>query len=119
VTESQWATLRHFNKSEFNEPEKMSYPLLVKLDSARDVAGIPFTITSSYREDPDPTDDENSAHYEGLAVDIRAPDGYSRFRIVNALLAAGFLRIGVYDRHVHADVDPNKPAPVLWTGVSQ
>lgn len=95
--------------------------LVSKLDSARHVAGVPFRITSGKR-----TAEENqlaggvqdSAHETGLAVDLRVPDGTSRFLMVSALLQAGFKRIGVYDKHIHVDIDASKPQNVLWVGVS-
>jgi len=34
---------------------------------------------------------------------------------VNALLKAGFTRIGIASSFVHVDCDPTKPAQVIWT----
>lgn len=42
----------------------------------------------------------------------------ARYLIVRGALGAGFTRIGVYDRHVHLDCDPDLPPRVLWEGVS-
>ena len=72
--------LKYFSYSEFDSPDeigtgvKMSAALLTMLDEARDIAGVPFIITSGYRTEyynsllrnskPD------SSHLEGLAVDI-------------------------------------------------
>jgi hypothetical protein len=114
MTPSLWDTIRYFSPSEFDSPESMSYQLLVRLDSARAFAGIPFKLTSTHRPH-----DSTSSHSEGLAVDIAASTGDDRFRIVNALLAAGFSRIGVYDLHVHVDVAKDRPSPVLWVGHSR
>ncbi len=74
-----------------------------------------FEITSGYREgDP-------RTHGKGLAVDIAVVNARQRFRIVRALIRAGFNRIGVYDRHIHADVaaDDDSPHSTLWIGESQ
>ncbi len=72
-------------------------------------------ITSGYREG------DKGSHGQGKAVDISAHSARQRFKIVRALIRAGFNRIGVYDRHVHADIaaDDTHPHSVLWTGESQ
>lgn len=95
--------------------------LVSKLDSARHVAGVPFTITSGKRtleENQNAGGVQDSAHETGLAVDLRVPDGTSRFLMVSALLQAGFKRMGVYDKHIHVDIDASKPQNVLWVGQS-
>lgn len=93
-------------------------PTLVKLlDWARDRAGVPFILTSGKREPGIGV--ENSAHEDGLAVDIRARDSRTRYKILQALLWVGFHRIGIYDRHIHADIDPDKPPEVVWFGISK
>jgi zinc D-Ala-D-Ala carboxypeptidase len=95
--------------------------LVRRLDEARELAGVPFRITSGYRS---PSANAavggvgNSAHGRGLAVDIACAGSRDRFHIVRGLFAAGFRRIGVYDRHVHADLDDSLPNPVCWTGDS-
>lgn len=110
-----------FHEGEFDHPERMSKRLIAKLDMARAYAGVPFKITSDFREEKE--GDEPSAHHHGLAVDIACTDGRARYLIVVALLRAGFTRIGVYDRHVHADIATEFDGPfapeVLWPGVSQ
>lgn len=105
-----WHTLRWFRREEFSAPEKMNTELLAGLDFAREHAGVPFKITSSYR-DGDP-----GAHGRGLAVDIQARSAWVRFRILRGLFAAGFCRIGVYERHVHADIASHRTQDVLWYG---
>lgn len=109
---SDWFQLRYFTKDEFTQPERMDFDFLRALDEARDRAGLPFKITSSYRDD-----DLRSPHASGKAVDIQALHSYVRFRIVKSLFSVGFTRIGVYDRHVHVDTDG--PPNVLWTGESK
>ena len=110
--------LRYFSR---HEPgldggrfDRMDSDFMRALDMARDVAEVPFEITDSFREDG-----SGSSHTLGLAVDIRAHSSYVRFRIVLGLLSAGFERIGVYDRHVHACGDPERPRFSLWLGVSR
>lgn len=111
ATSAEFKKLRYFKPSEFEHPESMSCELLVKLDLARGLAGVPFVITSDVRAG-------SPEHLAGEAVDIRCHLSEYRYRIVQAVLAAGFLRVGVYDGHVHVGVSKERPQFVLWTGVS-
>jgi uncharacterized protein YcbK (DUF882 family) len=88
--------------------------LMSKLDTAREVAGIPFFITSGLRScaaNAAAMGADRSAHIRGLAVDLGLGhlveggerDG-ARFRMVQALLSAGFVRIFLYQAHLHVDV---------------
>lgn len=95
--------------------------LVEMLDHARGIAGVPFVITSGRRsvaENATAQGVENSAHLRGLAVDLACPLPGNRFKMVQALLMAGFRRIGVYNLHLHCDTDLSLPAPVMWVGVS-
>ena len=105
--------MRHFKESEFSDFSKMEPKLLARLDNARQEAGVPFKLTSTYR----PGDEKS--HGRGWAVDISCTESRSRFHIVRGLLAAGFTRIGVYDRHLHADCDPTLEPDVMWWAKSQ
>lgn len=97
----------------FSNPNKI-HPLLISMmEQFKNHYRRPFTITSDWRDDPE------SSHYLGKAVDIRAHSGETRHRIVEAAIKAGFRRIGVYDRHVHLDVDHTRPYPTIWTGKSK
>lgn len=90
--------------------------LVERLMEARQRAMTPFTITEGRASGGSHV--ANSAHGRGLAVDIRAHDSVTRFKIVKALLDSGFVRVGVYDKHIHADVDESLPQGVLWWGRS-
>jgi hypothetical protein len=95
------------------EVEHLDPELVRRLDEARGFAKVPFIITSGYREgDP-------RSHGRGLAVDIACTQSSRRMRIVSGAVLAGFRRIGVYDRHVHLDVDEKLPLDVMWWGVSK
>jgi zinc D-Ala-D-Ala carboxypeptidase len=59
-----------------------------------------------------------SAHIKGVAVDLACASSRNRMKMVSALIVAGFKRIGVYDRHLHADCDPDLPQEVMWVGKS-
>jgi uncharacterized protein YcbK (DUF882 family) len=109
--------LKHFKISEFDSPdepgsgEKMKDCLLSKLDKARDIADIPFIITSGYRtkkHNDEVGGSPTSSHLYGWAVDIAVVDGLSRITIVKSLLDVGFVRIGIGRTFVHVDCDPNK-----------
>ena len=87
------------------------------LNIARDLAKIPFIINSWCRCSANnelaggsPT----SSHLKGLAVDIRVKGFKDRFTIVNALLKAGFNRLGLSDSFVHADIDTSKKDEIIW-----
>lgn len=108
----RWDHLRYFKPEEFTRPDQMHPHLMYLLDSARADAGVPFVITSSFREDDPRT------HGLGEAVDIKCHHPYVRWRILPALLRAGFHRIGIYLRHIHVDIglEPRFPSNVIWYG---
>lgn len=109
---ADFTRVKYFRAHEFQHPERMDQQLIRLLDDARAHLGKAMIITSSWR--PEVT----SSHNAGKAVDIRAKSGAYRLELVKALLKAGALRIGVYDRHIHVDVDYQRPTPTLWSGVS-
>ena len=114
----------HIVENYFNDEERkgLSEELIQMLNFARAFAGIPFILTSGYR-----TPEENelaggvsdSSHIKGLGVDIYADTGSKKWNIINGLMIAGFNRIGIYDKHVHTDIDETKPGDVIWIGQSQ
>lgn len=88
-----------------------------KLNEARDIAGIPFILTSAFRcekHNQDVGGTSESAHLEGLAVDIKCTDAWSRFKILSALFEVGFCRIGIGKTFIHVDDDLTKPQGVVW-----
>lgn len=118
-------TYRYFTAEEFlkctppSPIEGVSESLLNRLDQAREIAGIPFVINSAIRSSVHERlkgRSGSSSHVSGKAVDIRCIDSASRFMILNALLTVGFTRIGVYPRHIHVDVDMDKPQKVVFLG---
>ena len=119
-----WHELKFFSRDEFNYPDEMDEQFLRQLDVARKFAKVPFVINNDFRT---PEDNEriggveNSPHLTGKAVDIEAIGGNMRFEIVMGLRAAGFLRMGVYDRHIHADAcgPETHPQNQLWPGKSK
>ena len=95
--------------------------LVEKLDEARGKAGIPFVITSGYRSKAQNSSVggvNESSHSTGLAVDIRCRNSSERFKILKAFIEVGIDRIGIYNRHIHVDIDSTKPKTVAWMGTS-
>lgn len=116
--------LKYFNLSEFDSPDlknsgrKMKQSTLNLLEKTRELAGIPFVITSGFR-----TAKHNkrvggvngSSHTRGYAVDIRCKNSKDRFKIIQSALKVGFNRVGVSGMFIHLDNDPNKTKNVIWT----
>lgn len=87
------------------------------LDKAREIAGIPFIITSPYRcleYNRSIGSKDTSTHVKGLAVDIKATDSRTRFLIIKALIEVGFTRIGQAETFIHVDLDKTKAQNVFW-----
>ena len=97
--------------------EQMDKKLLDLLDDIRQLAGIPFVITSAMRckeHNKAVGGSSRSSHMRGYAVDIQAKTGADRFKIVYAAMRHGIGRIGVKHSFVHIDTDPELPQQVLW-----
>ena len=103
---------------ELDNLDKMDKTFLLRLDEARERAGIPFVINSGYRTPEHNAKiggKPNSSHLKGLAVDISVTNSRQRFIILNALLDVGFTRIGIADTFIHVDLDNEKSKEVIWT----
>ena len=102
---------------ELSDLDKMDKEFLLKLDRARDLAGIPFKINSAYRTPEHNAKiggKPNSSHLKGLAVDISVTNSRQRFIILKALLDTGFNRIGIAKSFIHVDDDKSKDSQVVW-----
>jgi len=55
-----------------------------------------------------------SSHTKGVAVDISVSTSYERFKILEALIYAGFNRIGIGSDFIHIDNDAKKAQEVCW-----
>jgi uncharacterized protein YcbK (DUF882 family) len=103
---------------ELDNLDKMDKTFLLKLDEARERAGIPFVINSAYRSPEHNAKiggKPNSSHLKGLAVDISVTNSRQRFIVLNALLEVGFTRIGIADTFLHVDLDNGKSKDIIWT----
>ena len=90
---------------------------IAKLQDARNIAGIPFVITSGYRclkHNKAVGGEPDSSHLVGVAADIRTRTLLERFSIINGLMKAGFTRLGIGKKHVHVDMDVWKPQRLIW-----
>ena len=101
-----------------NEVVGLKQEFVVLLDRARGLAGIPFIITSGYRDvnhNKEVGGVDGSSHTSGLAVDLLVKDGISGGKILLALIKVGLNRFGFYnDGHIHVDYDLTKPNPCYW-----
>ena len=121
--------MKYFNYNEFDSPDfensgrNMDSDFIAMLDNAREIAGVPFKITSGFRTKEyneilakkGYKASPNSSHLRGLAVDIAATDSVTRFKIVSAALQAGINRIGIANTFIHLDCDTSKTNSVIWT----
>ena len=114
--------MRYFKESDFAckccGKNLCSKSFMNKVDSAREEAGVPFILNSAYRC-PEHNLSEGgkvtSSHTQcACAVDIKAEDSRTRFRVTYGLIKAGFTRIGIGRKFVHADEDENKDQEVEW-----
>ncbi len=116
--------MKYFKLNEFDSPDlpgsgsKMRKSTLDLLDSTRDLAGVPFVITSGYRTrsyNKKVGGVHSSSHTKGYAVDIRCKNSKDRYLIITAAINCGFSRIGVSGNFIHLDNDPYKVPNVIWT----
>lgn len=92
----------------------LHYEVLHLVGRAESLLGFELEITSGYREG------DARCHGRGRAIDIACRDSQRRFKIVQALTAVGFRRIGIYNKHVHADTCVDlMPQDVMWLGISR
>lgn len=116
-------TAKYFTEGEFKRCsppcslQDMSQALMLRLDNARQMAGIPFVLNSCYRSvayEKSKGRTGTSSHCKGLAVDIRCNSDANRWKIVKALIDNGFTRIGIGKTYIHADIDTQKTQGVIW-----
>ena len=112
-----------FTKKEMSCPccgkEGMNRGFMDRLNIARGLAGMPFTINSAFRCMKHNASEAvggtvNSAHTRGYAADISCKTSRHRHIILKALRAVRFNRIGIYKNFIHVDCDPVKVEDVTW-----
>lgn len=90
---------------------------LKRLDTLREIAGIPIRLNSAYRSpewDKSKGRTGKGVHTRGCAFDLSCWRSDDRWRIVHAAMAAGFHRIGIADTFVHVDCDTLCTEPRIW-----
>jgi uncharacterized protein YcbK (DUF882 family) len=114
---------KYFTYKEFDckggqgKGENMDDDFICMLDDARELARLPFKITSGYR-----TPEYNkrlidygfqasitSSHIQGLAADIEVKASEDRFRIIGSLMSVGIHRIGIGKDFIHIAIVTGKP----------
>ncbi len=114
---------KHFTEREFEKCspacslQDMRQATMDRLDLARDIAGIPFVLNSAYRSsawDRSKGRSGTGAHTMGCAVDIRCTSDAARWKLIDALIAAGFNRIGIAKTYIHADDSTYHTHKVVW-----
>ncbi len=123
-----WKKLKHFQSAEFTQPDKMGFEFLLWLERLRELAGVPMTITSSYRSPeynrqvggaPDSAHTDVPCDACDIGERPRPEDpnwNLSRFKIVKAALALGCTRIGTYaNGSLHLDrTETKRPGERMW-----
>ncbi len=115
---AQVPTYKWFSQAEVAK-WKLKPELWQALDKARELSGIPYSITSGFRTPQQNTavgGVDGSEHTLGLGCDILADTSTKRLKIVSGALKAGFTRIGVYLNHIHLGLgqSPSFDQNVLW-----
>jgi len=112
---------KHFSRWEFEcscgcGTGQIRDALVERLQKVREGYG-PLTVNSGCRckrHNRNVGGTPESSHLSGWAADLRCPNSFSRFHLVQNLLAAGFQRIGIGRDFIHADCDPDKPQILMW-----
>ena len=119
-----WDTLRFFKRDEFKCPcgSCSGFPvepqeaLVQALEEIREAWGEPMRVTSGVRCESHNTavgGAKDSAHLTGWAADISVTDSVARHELMSYAIHS-FHRIGLGETLYHLDLDPSRPARVLW-----
>ena len=121
--------MKYFKDSEFVRPDLLRPEMKELLDYLRALYGSPLIVSSSLRsakKNASVGGASRSSHKlapDGLysGIDLTTPanklTGAQKFRLVHIALDAGFSRIGIYEKHIHLDVEKYLPQNVLWIRV--
>lgn len=128
MSPADWASLKYFKSAEFRDPGKMGYEFMLWLEKVRAFAGVPMTISSSYRSPeynrsvggaPDSAHTDTPCNAIDISESPRPDDpnwNKTRFAIVSAAIRLGCTRIGTYaNGSLHLDrTEDVRPAPRMW-----
>lgn len=109
---------KHFSEYEIKKYQ-LTPEMWEKLDKAREIAGVPFILTSGRRSKGQNAlvgGVSTSSHLTGEGCDLKCSTSQNRYKIVSALIQVGFNRIGIYNNHIHADIstDNEHPQNIVW-----
>ena len=113
---SAWEFLCPCCKLEFMDLAPFGF--MNRLQIARTIAGISFVIGSGWRclrRNMAVGGVKDSSHLTGHAADIIVTTSEQRYVVLNSVIAAGFVRIGIAKFYIHVDDDPTKAQRVIWT----
>lgn len=105
----------NFKLEEFACPCCKQMPMdpgfLAKIDEARTISGVPYSINSGYRcpKHNAEVGSTTKNHTSGKASDIKCEDMFSRLLVLYGLLMAGFKHIGIAKTFIHADTNEEAP----------
>ena len=126
VPPQDWPWRQYFSPMEFadrSDGSVMVQPIFMeRLYAARVILKEPMIITRGYssrEHNKNVGGVRDSSHEKGLGVDIRCHDSKYRLKLIGSLLDVEFTRIGIYDKHIHVDNDPELPPNVMWVGLSK
>jgi hypothetical protein len=91
--------------------KNMDRHFLQMLDEARSLAELKFKVLKGfvcYGCRGKINELEHSSHLIGRAAVIQCKHSYKRYRIIAALLEAGFTRIGIHNQYIYVDNDDMK-----------
>ena len=119
---SEFSEFLYFKPEEFACPccgeLKIDDGLVTLLEYIRVKMNTPIRITSGYRcEEYNKKIGgvENSAHTEGLAVDIAVHNSNYRLNLLYYIFQYEFSRIGIGKSFIHIDMSVTLPQNVCWT----
>lgn len=92
MEKKDWKSIKHFEASEFNNPKRMVYAHVRRVDRLRQNIGFPILITSDFR------DGDDGEHGKGLATDLIFPtlDLDKLYYLYLEAERHGFTGIGIY-----------------------
>ena len=103
---------------------EMDDDFMQKLDIIREEVGVPFIVTSAYRDKTHPIEAKKKtpgAHASGKAIDILIR-GKDALNLIEVALKHGITGLGVKQhgdsRFIHLDTldaQPSRPRPHIWS----
>ena len=103
---------------------EMDNDFMEKLDTIREEVGIPFIVTSAYRDKTHPIEAKKKtpgAHASGKAIDILIR-GKDALKLIEVALKHGITGLGVKQhgdsRFIHLDTleaEATRPRPHIWS----